>query len=60
MFRKFDINNSGSISPEEIRVVISKNYRFVTREEIDEIIRKFDQNNDGLIQFEEFVDMIYN
>ena len=60
MFRKFDINNSGSISPEEIRVVISKNYRFVTREEIDEIIRKFDQNNDGLIQFVEFVDMIYN
>jgi Ca2+-binding EF-hand superfamily protein len=52
------LNNSGSISPEELRVVLSKMYRFVKREEAEELIRKYDRNNDGLIQYEEFVEMI--
>ncbi len=56
--RKYDLNNSGAISSEELRVVLSKMHRFVTREEVDDIIKQVDRNNDNLIQYEEFIDLI--
>ena len=55
---KFDLNNSGSISPEELRVVLSKMHRFYSREEVEDMIRKVDHNKDGLISIDEFVDMM--
>jgi len=57
-YRKFDLNNSGSISPEELRVVLSKMHRFYSREEVEDMIRKVDHNKDGLISIDEFVDMM--
>ena len=57
-FKKFDLNNSGSISAEELRVVLSKMYRFYTREEIEDLIKKVDHNRDGLIQIDEFCDLL--
>jgi len=36
-YRKFDLNNSGSISPEELRVVLSKMHRFYSREEVEDM-----------------------
>lgn len=57
-FRKFDLNNSGSISPEELRVVLSKMHRFYTREETEDLIRQVDRNRDGMITIEEFVDLM--
>jgi Ca2+-binding EF-hand superfamily protein len=33
-------------------------HRFVTREEVDDIIQQVDRNKDNLIQYEEFIDLI--
>lgn len=57
-FRKFDLNDSGQISAEELRAVLSKRYRFVSRDEIEELIKKADKNKDGLISIQEFADLL--
>jgi Ca2+-binding EF-hand superfamily protein len=56
--RQFDVNDSGKISAEEIRAVLSKKHRFITRDEVDELVRKADKNNDGLISIDEFADFL--
>lgn len=58
LFRKFDLNDSGQISAEELRAVLSKKYRFVSRDEIEELIKKADKNKDGLISIQEFADIL--
>lgn len=50
------MNNSGHISAEEIRVVLSKMHRFYSRDEIEEIIRKCE--HDGVINIDDFTDLI--
>ncbi len=57
-FRKFDLNNSGRISAEELRVVLSKMYRFHTREECEDLIRTVDHNRDDMISIDEFVELM--
>ncbi|CAF0768172.1 unnamed protein product [Brachionus calyciflorus] len=57
-FKKYDINNSGNISVEELRTVLSKMCRFVSREEAEDLVRKVDRNKDGQINFEEFADLL--
>ena len=52
------MNDSGKISAEEIRAVLSKKHRFITRDEVDELVRKADKNNDGLISIDEFADFL--
>ncbi len=56
--RKFDINNSGKISAEELQIVLSKMYRNISRSEIEDMIRKVDANNDGHISIDEFIDFL--
>ena len=56
--RKYDVNNSGSISVDELMVVLSKMHRFYTRDELQELIQRFDKNGDGLIQIDEFAEML--
>lgn len=57
-FRRYDLNNSGYISAEELRVVLSKMHRFYTREEIESMMRRVDRNKDGLINIDEFAEML--
>lgn len=56
--RKFDINDSGQISADELRNVLSKKYRWVSREDVEEMIKKADKNKDGLISINEFADFM--
>ena len=56
--RKYDLNNSGAITADELQVVLSKMYRFYTREQCQELIRRVDKNRDGLIQIDEFADLL--
>ena len=56
--RKFDLNNSGNISSEELRVVLSKMHRFYSRDEVEDLIRKVDHNKDGLISIDEFAELL--
>ncbi|KAI0551337.1 calmodulin [Xylaria curta] len=54
-FKVFDRDNSGSISPEELRSVMASIGEKVTDEEVDEMIREADQDGDGRIDYNEFV-----
>ena len=50
------MNNSGYISAEEIRVVLSKMHRFYSRDEIEDLIRKCER--DGVISIDDFIELI--
>uniref|UniRef100_A0A7S3CKC2 EF-hand domain-containing protein n=1 Tax=Strombidium rassoulzadegani TaxID=1082188 RepID=A0A7S3CKC2_9SPIT len=56
-FNTFDTDNSGALSPEEIRQVLCYDQK-VDPEEIEKIIEEFDENGDGEIQFDEFCRMM--
>ena len=51
-FRVFDKDNSGTISAEEIRVVLSKCGEEVDDSEIEDMIKQADVDGDGLISYE--------
>lgn len=53
----FDKDNSGTISPDEIKEVLGFNSD-VSSEQIDSIIKEVDINGDGEIQFDEFCQMM--
>ena len=60
-FKMFDKDNSGSISADEIREVLSfGGTNPLSKESIDAIIKQVDENGDGDISYEEFVDMMKN
>lgn len=52
-FKMFDADNSGALSPDEIKDVLCFDAT-VDPKEIDRIIREVDINGDGEIQFDEF------
>ena len=51
-----DDDNTGEISPQELRMVLESLGDTVTDKEIKEMIKAADTNGDGEIQFDEFVD----
>ena len=53
----FDKDNSGTISPDEIKEVLGFSSE-VSSEQIDSIIKEVDINGDGEIQFDEFCQMM--
>ena len=58
-FKMFDKDNSGSISADEIREVLSfGGTNPLSKEAIDAIVKQVDENGDGDISFEEFVEMM--
>lgn len=59
-FKMFDKDNSGSISADEIREVLSfGGTNPLSKEAIDAIIKQVDENGDGEISFEEFAVMMH-
>lgn len=56
MFRIFDLDESGSISPEEMRTILSFALTDArSQKEIDEIFQKMDSDGNGEISYEEFL-----
>ena len=51
-FRVFDKDNSGTISAEEIKAVLSKCGEKLDEAEVDEMIKRADLDGDGLISYE--------
>ena len=57
LFRTFDIDNTGQISPENIRIAFTKFGKEVTDEEIAEIMKEHDTSKGNSITQAEFVAM---
>ena len=55
---RFDPDNEGSITVQELRYVLSNLPVKVTDEELNAMLEAGDTNKDGKISFEEFRDMI--
>lgn len=53
-FRRFDADGSGYISTKELRDVMLRMGRHLTRHDVEEMIKTIDGNGDGKISFEEF------
>ncbi|CAD8145251.1 unnamed protein product [Paramecium pentaurelia] len=65
IFRKFDADNSGSITSDEVRGLLIETYKQVginnyqpTDEDLKEWMNMTDTNGDGLISIEEFEDLV--
>jgi Ca2+-binding EF-hand superfamily protein len=54
----FDKDNSGYISKDEIRAVLSQGAAQLDDAQVDVILSQVDDNSDGEISFEEFVSMM--
>ena len=54
----FDKDGSGSITADEIKVVLGYGEGSMDKNTIDTIIKQVDENGDGEISFEEFADMM--
>jgi calcium-dependent protein kinase len=54
-FKLLDIDNTGSISKENVAMVLG---RAAKKDQADKILDDFDVNGDGKITFEEFMQMV--
>ena len=54
-FRLFDLDGNGSISPDELKKVMSTMGEKITDADIDELLGKYDLNKNGMIEYNEFV-----
>jgi Ca2+-binding EF-hand superfamily protein len=51
-FKKFDLDNSGTVTVEELKLILSKIGQFYTDEQISAMISSVDVNNDGKLNFQ--------
>jgi len=58
MFHEFDKDNSGSISVNEVKVMLRK--LNMSDDEIETLVSIHDRNNDGELQYDEFVGFLLN
>jgi len=58
-FEIFDLNSAGNISAVELKQVMSSIGETISEEEINDMIREGDADGDGMINYEEFVQMIF-
>mmetsp|Transcript_21987 Transcript_21987/g.24418 ORF Transcript_21987/g.24418 Transcript_21987/m.24418 type:complete len:120 (+) Transcript_21987:235-594(+) len=52
-FKLFDTDGNGTISPDELKSVLSSSGQ-ISDESIEDILKQADENNDGEIEFDEF------
>lgn len=58
IFKTFDIDNSGKITPDNLKHAFSKFGRSVTQAEIDNIMNEHDLDKEGTVDMEEFKKMM--
>jgi calcium-dependent protein kinase len=65
VFKQFDRDNSGSISKDDLAIVLSDGsldgfdgVQGDLKNEITQMIQEYDKNNDGVIDFDEFMAMM--
>lgn len=58
IFKLFDLNNSGTITIEELAAMLAKLGIQIERKYIQGLLRALDLNNNGMIEFEEFATLV--
>lgn len=58
IFKLFDLNNSGTITIEELAAMLAKLGIQIDRKYIQGFLRALDLNNNGMIEFEEFATLV--
>ena len=53
-FKKFDADNNGYITANELNDILSRMGRHLSRNEIDAMVKSLDSSGDGKISFDEF------
>ncbi|CAE7342562.1 CPK3 [Symbiodinium sp. CCMP2592] len=56
-FRKFDIDNCGRITAEDLRTILGEQFEGTDAEDL---IREADTNGDGMIEYDEFLQYFHN
>ena len=59
-FKKFDQDNNGLIGPEDIYNLLHSFNQDITISEAEEMIKNVDIDDDGLVNYKEFVKMIFD
>lgn len=57
-FRTCNFDNSGVISPHELRTLFENHGLFASQAEVSVLIDRFDRDRDGRISYNEFVDEV--
>lgn len=60
LFKYFDVNNTGFITKENLKEVMSREGRRMKNEDLEMMISEIDQNKDGMIDFNDFKKMMQN
>lgn len=55
VFRKFDLNNDGVISREELNFAYKNMNTNLTEEDIQDLVARIDSNNSGAVDYSEFI-----
>ena len=58
IFKTFDVDGTGKITPDNLLAAFSKFGRQVTKDEIDNIMHEHDLDKEGTIDLEEFKKMM--
>jgi calcium-dependent protein kinase len=58
IFNSFDVDNTGFISRDNLKLAFSKYGRLITNEEIDNIMKEHDKKHTDAIDFQEFKTMV--
>jgi uncharacterized protein (DUF924 family)/Ca2+-binding EF-hand superfamily protein len=59
-FKLFDLDNSGHISLDELRICIRDLDALVTNSEVEEMLKRADTSADEQVSYEEFVELFHN
>lgn len=60
IFNSFDVDNTGGISRENLKLAFSKYGRLITDQEIDDIMKMHDKKHTDFIDFQEFKVMVFD
>ena len=59
-FKLFDVDGSGQISLEELKICIRSLDSLVTSAEIQDMLKRADTTGDGQVSYEEFIELFQN
>ena len=55
LFKELDVDDTGYITPDNLKELVAQTEAEVTDEQIDNLVAAIDQTDDGQISFKEFV-----